>query len=118
MAVIVLTTFVIIRNMYGIEYAGAFAFIALVATQWANAIGYRSFKYSFWSRKKAPNYKLLVTFAIAVFMQFMVLFVWQPLLSIPENLPLGALGIVIAVSLVVPMTIMEIQKRFTQKTVF
>ena len=118
MAIIVLSTFTITRQVIGEEYAGTFAFVALVATQWANAIGYRSFKYSAFSRKKRINRKLIVMLAIAILMQAGVLFVWQPLLSIPENLPLMPLGIVIAVSLVIPMIAMEIQKKFMRKMTF
>jgi Ca2+-transporting ATPase len=114
MSTLTISIFMITRPMFGLEIAEVFAFISLVVAQWANAISFRSFSQSFIKRSKVPNWPLFICLMIAIFLQVMVLFFWQPLLGIPSDIPIVPLIIVAGISFAIPLATTELHKKLSK----
>ena len=95
---------------HGHAYASTIAFIALVVMQWANAFNARSTYESFFSRLRVVNGKLYIGFAVAIFLQTLVIF--GPLQDYfhVHTVLIGDIVLVSAIAFITPILLGEFYK--------
>lgn len=118
MAVLSLGVYLIFAAKYGHGVGSTLAFQTLVVVQWARALSMRSLTQSIWERMKVRSWPFVIGFFAAVLCQ--VLAIVTPL-SGPLNIhpvPLHMLLGVSAVTFVLMLVVVELQKKFTSRDLY
>lgn len=107
---IVLGLYLYYLNTQGLDYARTIAFIAIVVTQWANALAMRSSSESLLQVFKKPGRAFWIGLAISVGLQCIALFTPLATYLGISAVSLADVGIVVALSTIIPIAVIELHE--------
>lgn len=116
MSCLTVSTYFITKNiLHSSEQANTLAFTALVVMQWSSAISARSIYESAWRRIKVRHHGFLYALIVAVLLQLAALFGPLAPLVNTVSVPIAALIVTASVAFIVPLAVIELYKKLSQK---